>query len=55
MADVPGGAYAGPSGFLEGRGAPKLVGRSKTARDGALARRLWTASEVLTGVRFPRR
>ncbi|MEV0828543.1 oxidoreductase [Nonomuraea rubra] len=53
VADVPGDAYAGPSGFMEGRGAPKLVGRSKTAWDGALARRLWTASEELTGVRFP--
>ncbi|GAA4935322.1 oxidoreductase [Nonomuraea thailandensis] len=53
VADVPGGSYAGPDGFLEGRGAPKLVGRSKAARDGTLARRLWTASEMLTGVGFP--
>ncbi|WP_219460651.1 oxidoreductase [Nonomuraea rhizosphaerae] len=53
VADVPGGGYAGPGGFMEGRGAPKLVGRSKAARDGELARRLWTASEDLTGVTFP--
>jgi NAD(P)-dependent dehydrogenase (short-subunit alcohol dehydrogenase family) len=53
VADVPGDSYAGPDGFLEGRGAPKLVGRSKAARDGALARRLWTVSEELTGVTFP--
>lgn len=53
VADIPGGSYAGPSGFLEGRGAPKLVGRSKAARDGAIARRLWTVSEELTGVTFP--
>lgn len=53
VADVPAGGYAGPGGFLEGRGAPKLVGRSKAARDGALARRLWTVSEELTGVTFP--
>ncbi|MEV0393279.1 oxidoreductase [Polymorphospora rubra] len=53
VADVPGGSYAGPSGFLESRGAPKLVGRSGAARDSALARRLWTASEELTGVTFP--
>jgi NAD(P)-dependent dehydrogenase (short-subunit alcohol dehydrogenase family) len=53
VADVPGNSYAGPSGFLEGRGAPKLVGRSKTAQDAALAQRLWTASEELTGVTFP--
>jgi NAD(P)-dependent dehydrogenase (short-subunit alcohol dehydrogenase family) len=53
VADVPGGSYAGPGGFLQGRGAPKLVSRSRAARDGALARRLWTASEELTGVTFP--
>ncbi|MFI9642187.1 oxidoreductase [Micromonospora sp. NPDC051925] len=53
VAEVPGGSYAGPGGFLEGRGAPKLVGRSKAARDGGVARRLWTVSEELTGVTFP--
>jgi len=53
VADIPGGSYAGPGGFLQGRGAPKLVSRSRAARDGALARRLWTASEELTGVTFP--
>ena len=53
VTDVPGGSYAGPAGFLQGRGASKLVSRSRAARDGALARRLWTASEELTGVTFP--
>ncbi|MFI7617908.1 oxidoreductase [Nonomuraea terrae] len=53
VADVPGGGYAGPGGLLQGRGAPKLVSRSRTARDAALARRLWTASAELTGVTFP--
>lgn len=53
VADIPGGSYVGPDGLLEGRGAPKLVGRSKAARDGATARRLWTVSEELTGVTFP--
>jgi len=53
VADVPGGSYAGPGGLGEIRGAPKLVGRSSAARDEALARRLWTASEELTGVAFP--
>ncbi|WP_089156218.1 oxidoreductase [Micromonospora sp. NBS 11-29] len=53
VAEVPGDSYAGPSGFLQGRGAPTLVGRSRTARDGALARRLWARSEELTGVTFP--
>lgn len=53
VADLPGGSYAGPSGFLQGRGAPKLVNRSSAAQDGPLARRLWTVSEELTGVSFP--
>ncbi|GAA1187330.1 oxidoreductase [Nesterenkonia xinjiangensis] len=52
VADIPGNSYVGPSGFLQGRGAPKLVTRSRKARDGDLARRLWTASEQLTGVAF---
>ncbi len=53
VADVPGNSYAGPDGRLEMRGKPKLVGRSKAARDADVARRLWDASEELTGVRFP--
>jgi NAD(P)-dependent dehydrogenase (short-subunit alcohol dehydrogenase family) len=53
VADIPGDSYAGPNGFLESRGAPKLVGRSRNARDSAGARRLWTVSEQLTGATFP--
>ncbi|MET9266726.1 oxidoreductase [Amycolatopsis sp. NPDC004079] len=53
LADVPGNSFAGPRGFLQNRGAPKLVGRSAKARDEEVARRLWTVSEELTGVRFP--
>ncbi|MBE1530576.1 oxidoreductase [Actinomadura algeriensis] len=53
VADVPGDGYAGPSGFMEGRGAPKPVGRSAKARDAEAARRLWDVSEELTGVAFP--
>ncbi|NJQ05748.1 oxidoreductase [Streptomyces lonarensis] len=52
VADVPGNGFAGPGGLL-GRGAPTLVGRSRRARDAESARRLWTASEQLTGVTFP--
>ena len=52
-ADVPGDSFAGPGGFMEQRGAPKLVGRSDAARDAAVARRLWDVSEALTGVTFP--
>jgi NAD(P)-dependent dehydrogenase (short-subunit alcohol dehydrogenase family) len=52
-ADIPGDSYAGPGGFMEVRGAPKLVDRSAAAKDAAVARRLWDVSEQLTGVRFP--
>jgi NAD(P)-dependent dehydrogenase (short-subunit alcohol dehydrogenase family) len=51
-ADIPGDSFAGPGGFMEQRGAPKLVGRSGAARDAQVARRLWDVSEQLTGVRF---
>ncbi|HXB16092.1 MAG TPA: oxidoreductase [Solirubrobacteraceae bacterium] len=52
-ADVPGNSYAGPSGFMEGRGPAKLVGRTDAAKDTDVARRLWEVSEQLTGVAFP--
>ncbi|MDX6664582.1 MAG: hypothetical protein QOG68_788 [Solirubrobacteraceae bacterium] len=48
--DIPGNSYVGPDGFLEQRGKPKLVGRSKAAQDADMARGLWAASERLTGV-----
>jgi hypothetical protein len=50
--DVPGGAYIGPDGLLEQRGHPHLVGMSGAAKDEEAARRLWEASEELTGVTF---
>jgi NAD(P)-dependent dehydrogenase (short-subunit alcohol dehydrogenase family) len=53
VADIPGNSFAGPGGFMEQRGAPKLVGRSGAARDADVARRLWDVSEQLTEVRFP--
>jgi NAD(P)-dependent dehydrogenase (short-subunit alcohol dehydrogenase family) len=53
VADVPGNSFAGPSGFLEQRGAPKLVGRTSSAQDMDVARRLWDVSEQLTSVSFP--
>lgn len=52
-ADVPGDSYVGPTGFLQGRGVPGVVDRSKAAKDEVVARRLWTVSEELTGVAFP--
>jgi NAD(P)-dependent dehydrogenase (short-subunit alcohol dehydrogenase family) len=51
-ADLPGGSYVGPDGPFELRGHPKLVGASGAARDTEAARRLWAASEELTGVHF---
>jgi hypothetical protein len=53
VADIPGNSFAGPGGFMEQRGAPKLVGRSDAAKDTDVARRLWEVSEQLTGVGFP--
>jgi NAD(P)-dependent dehydrogenase (short-subunit alcohol dehydrogenase family) len=53
VADVPGNSFAGPEGFMQQRGAPKLVERSAAAQDMDVARRLWDVSEELTGVRFP--
>jgi NAD(P)-dependent dehydrogenase (short-subunit alcohol dehydrogenase family) len=55
VADVPGNSFAGPGGFMEQRGAPKLVGRSNAAKDADVAGRLWDVSEELTGVQFPLR
>lgn len=51
--DLPGASFVGPDGLGEMRGAPTLVGRSAAASDPAAARRLWVASEELTGVSFP--
>jgi NAD(P)-dependent dehydrogenase (short-subunit alcohol dehydrogenase family) len=52
-AAIPGNSFAGPSGFMELRGAPALAKRTDAAKDEAVARRLWDVSEELTGVRFP--
>jgi NAD(P)-dependent dehydrogenase (short-subunit alcohol dehydrogenase family) len=52
MPDVGPNDYWGPDGFMEQRGWPKKVGRSGAARDEDAARRLWEASEELTGVTY---
>jgi hypothetical protein len=49
---LEGGTYVGPDGFLEQRGHPKRVSPSRAAQDENVARRLWEASEQMTGVRF---
>jgi NAD(P)-dependent dehydrogenase (short-subunit alcohol dehydrogenase family) len=51
--DVHGGEYYGPDGFRETRGAPKAVESSAASHDAETQRRLWKASEELTGVTFP--
>ncbi|VWB35554.1 putative short-chain dehydrogenase [Burkholderia pseudomultivorans] len=50
--DLAGGAYLGPSGWLEARGLPAPASVPRAARDTAAAALLWEASEAATGVRF---
>jgi len=52
MLDVAGNDYWGPDGFLEQRGYPEKVGRTRRASDADAARRLWELSEDLTGVTY---
>ncbi len=47
------GAYYGPDGFFEMKGAVATAFVSKQASDEALAARLWDVSEALTGVMWP--
>jgi NAD(P)-dependent dehydrogenase (short-subunit alcohol dehydrogenase family) len=51
--EAHGGDYYGPAGLGELRGSPHKVRYAKKAHDAQLARRLWQASEFLTGVTFP--
>ena len=50
---VRGGEYYGPHGFAEVKGYPVRVESSEQSHDESVQRRLWTASEELTGVSFP--
>jgi NAD(P)-dependent dehydrogenase (short-subunit alcohol dehydrogenase family) len=52
MPDVAPNSYYGPDGFLEQRGYPKPVGRTKKAASAEDAKRLWALSEELTGVTY---
>ncbi len=49
---VRGGEYYGPDGFMEQRGTPKRVEPNASARDVAVAKRLWEVSVEMTGVPF---
>jgi NAD(P)-dependent dehydrogenase (short-subunit alcohol dehydrogenase family) len=51
-AQVEGGQYFGPQGLMEMRGRPGLARIAPQARDETMARRLWEASEALTGATF---
>lgn len=46
------GEYFGPSGLFEMSGPPERARINRSARDEAVAARLWTTSEQLTGVRY---
>ena len=52
-AAAEGGEYYGPDGFMETRGHPVVVESSDRSHEVEAQRRLWTASEELTGVTYP--
>lgn len=52
-ADVDGGTYVGPGGFMDMRGSPELQEPSADARNEDDARRLWEYSREATGVTYP--
>jgi NAD(P)-dependent dehydrogenase (short-subunit alcohol dehydrogenase family) len=50
--DVVGAGYYGPDGFMQMRGYPVLTEPKETAKDAAVAKRLWGVSEEMTGAEF---
>jgi NAD(P)-dependent dehydrogenase (short-subunit alcohol dehydrogenase family) len=50
--EATGGEYYGPGGFGEQTGHPVRVDSSRRSKDVDVARRLWQASEDLTGVKY---
>lgn len=50
--DAKGGGFYGPDGFGEMKGAPKAAVIRPAAQDMAVARKLWQATEKLTGLRY---
>jgi NAD(P)-dependent dehydrogenase (short-subunit alcohol dehydrogenase family) len=50
--EVAGGAYYGPSGFGEMKGDPLLVKSNHASHDHGDAKKLWEASEKLTGITY---
>jgi NAD(P)-dependent dehydrogenase (short-subunit alcohol dehydrogenase family) len=53
--DARGGAYYGPTGMMETRGALGLAAVPPPATDLQASARLWTVSEELSGTRYPTR
>jgi NAD(P)-dependent dehydrogenase (short-subunit alcohol dehydrogenase family) len=51
--EAKGGEYIGPDGFMEMKGSPVVVQPKPQGKDQAVAKRLWTVSEELTGVVYP--
>ncbi len=52
-ADLPGDTFVGPSGFRQLSGTPRVVGRSKLAKNADAARQLWEISEETVDLSFP--
>lgn len=50
--EIEGGQYVGPGGFRNMRGTPEVQRSSERSYDRDRAKRLWTVSEELTGVRY---
>ncbi|KRB78598.1 short-chain dehydrogenase [Nocardioides sp. Root190] len=51
--DLPGNTFVGPSGPGQMSGSPRIVGRSKLARDENASRVLWEISEETVDLRYP--
>jgi NAD(P)-dependent dehydrogenase (short-subunit alcohol dehydrogenase family) len=49
---LKGGEYIGPDGFMEMKGAPVVVQPKPKGQDMVVAKKLWEASEVATGVSY---
>jgi NAD(P)-dependent dehydrogenase (short-subunit alcohol dehydrogenase family) len=52
VADIPGGRLVGPDGLMQIRGHPRVVWAPDKAVDRDARRRLWEASEELTGIGY---
>ena len=49
---LPGNTFIGPKNMMHMRGVPEVIKASKTSQDPEIGKRLWTASEQMTGVHF---